>query len=109
MPELRAALEGEGYGDVRTVAQSGNVVLVSATSPPDLERELARVLRGSFGFEVKVVVRTREELAEVIARDPFGDQADDPSRYQVSFLGGHPDPTGVEELEASAVAPGAWP
>ena len=105
MAELRAALESAGYLDVRTLVQSGNVVLSSGAGPALLERNVGRVLREAFGFDIPVVARTRDELAEVIARDPFGDEATDPARYQVSFLGSEPDPAGAAELETADVAP----
>lgn len=105
MAELRAALSNAGYGDVRTVAQSGNVVLSSDAEPAALERELAATLRAAFGIDIPVVVRSRDELAAVVELDPLGDVADDPRRYQVSFLGGEPDRAAVAELERADVDP----
>ena len=105
MKGLRAALEQAGYAEVRTHLQSGNVLLTSDAEPAALERDLAETLRSTFGFDIAVVVRTRNELADVIAADPFGDEVDDPARYQVSFLSDEPDPERVEELERADVAP----
>jgi len=105
MGDLRAVLERAGYDDVRTLLQSGNVVLSSALDPETLERDLASMLCDAFGFHIAVVVRTRDELADVIARDPFAGEADDPGRYQVSFLSAEPDPARVDELERAAVPP----
>ena len=105
MQQLRDALTEAGYVDVRTLLQSGNVVLSSAASPAALERDLATTLHEEFGFEIAVAVRTRDELADVVASDPFADQADDPTRYQVSFLSGEPEPARVLELERTDVAP----
>lgn len=105
MQDLRAALETAGYADVRTLQQSGNVVLTSTAAPAELAHDLAVRLRAAFGLQIAVVVRTRDELADVVARDPFGDDADDPARYQVSFLSAEPDPAGVAELERADVAP----
>jgi uncharacterized protein (DUF1697 family) len=105
MKELRAALEKAGYEDVGTLVQSGNVVLTSTSAARALERDLADLLAAEFGFDIPVVVRTRDELAQVIARDPFSDVADDPRRYQVTFLSGKPVPSGVAELEGADVAP----
>ena len=102
-------LRDAGYDDVATLLQSGNVVLTSAVEPERLERDLADLLREEFGFDIAVVARTRDELAGVIADDPFGDEADDPARYQVSFLSAEPEAAGVAELEAADVAPSAWP
>ena len=105
MQDLRASLADAGYDDVRTLLQSGNVVLTSTADPATLERDLANTLRDAFGFDIAVLTRTRDELAEVIERDPFGEEADDPARYQVSFLSAEPDPADVEELERAKVAP----
>ena len=60
-----------------------------------LERELERVL----GMDVKVVVRTRDELAKAIDADPFGDAVDKPSWYQVTFLAAKPAAKVVRDLE----------
>jgi len=82
MAELRATLATAGYGEVRTHLQSGNVILDSAKKPATLERELEQLLR------VQIVVRTHDELVDVVARDPFGELASNGSRYFVTFLSG---------------------
>jgi uncharacterized protein (DUF1697 family) len=105
MAKLRTTLEEAGYQDVSTFLQSGNVVLKSTAKPAKLERDLAKTLREAFGFDISIVVRTRKELADVVARDPFGDEANDPRRYQVSFLSAKPKLARVKELEGAAVAP----
>jgi uncharacterized protein (DUF1697 family) len=87
MPELREALTSAGYEDVRTHLQSGNVVLATDEVPAvQLEAELEELIAGRLGVETPVLVRTHQELAAVVVRDPLGDVADDPKRYQVTFL-----------------------
>jgi uncharacterized protein (DUF1697 family) len=105
MARLRDALSAAGYADVRTLLQSGNVLLASERAPAALERELSALLHAEFGFDIPVVVRTRDELAAVIAGDPFGEVAEDPARYQVSFLSAAPDRAGVEQLVRADIAP----
>jgi uncharacterized protein (DUF1697 family) len=105
MADLRGLCEDLGYEDVRTYVQSGNVVLTSNASPGEIERELALEIATRLGVETDVIVRTREDLAGVIERDPFGDLVDEPKRYQVSFLSGEPDPALTRELEQLDVAP----
>lgn len=105
MRQLREALDKAGYQHVRTLLQSGNVVLSSNADAKTLECDLTRTLREAFGLEIAVVARTRDELAAVIARDPFDGQADDPARYQVSFLSAEPDLRRVRELEGAQVSP----
>ena len=105
MAELRELLSGLGYGDVRTLLQSGNVVLTSSAAPARLERELEKQLAAGLGMEIQVIVRTRDELAAVIEHNPLAGVADDPRRYQVSFLSAAPDREIVRELLAADVAP----
>jgi uncharacterized protein (DUF1697 family) len=105
MPELRKLLAGSGFDDVRTYLQSGNVVLSSNASPERVARKCERLIAEGFGFDVEVVVRTRDELAEVVQRNPLGDVAVNPKRYQVSFLAAELDRETVRKLEAAAVAP----
>jgi uncharacterized protein (DUF1697 family) len=82
MAELRSTLAEAGFGEPRTLGQSGNVVLETRKRPETLAREL-RALLG-----VEVVVRTREELAAVVAADPLAEVRRSGSRHLVTFLSG---------------------
>jgi uncharacterized protein (DUF1697 family) len=103
MPTLRAALERVGFTGARTYLQSGNIVLDSDAAEADLAGECAALLAAEFGVEVGVVVRTRDELAAVVARNPLARVAIDPKRYQVSFLERALDAPLLDELAALAV------
>ncbi len=80
--------------------QSGNVVLDSDASPEELARDCRRQIAERFGLDVDVVARTRDELAEVVRRNPLADIALDPKRYQVSFCATEPDGELVQRLQA---------
>ena len=103
MADLRTLLEDAGYDDVRTHLQSGNVVLSSPLSPRKLEAQLERQLAAGLGMDVQVLVRTRAELAKVVALDPLGKVATNPSRYLVSFLSKKLPAKLARELEAAGV------
>jgi uncharacterized protein (DUF1697 family) len=103
MAELRAALEEAGLDDVRTYLQSGNVVFSSGASSQRLARTCERAIASSFGLEIAVVVRTRDELAEIVRRNPLRRAAKDPKRYQVSFLSRKLDRKTAGRLEAAVV------
>ncbi len=102
MPDLRALLSDAGLEDVRTYVQSGNVVVTSDADASQLAAEAERVIADRFGFEVDVIARTGEELADVVARNPLAEVAVDPKRYQVSFLEAEPDPEVFERMAAMA-------
>jgi uncharacterized protein (DUF1697 family) len=64
-----------------------------------------KLIAERFGFDVDVIVRTADELAEVVRLNPLADVADDPKRYQVSFCDREPDAAAVDKV-AAAAAPG---
>lgn len=105
MGELRDLLTGLGYEDVRTYLQSGNVVLTSDRSDAQLERELEQQISAKLGVDTPIVVRTRDELADVVERDPLGDVVKDPKRYQVTFLSAALAPEPKRRLSGLDVAP----
>lgn len=102
MPALREAFAEAGFDDVRTYLQSGNVVVSSKAAPKTVAQRSSRLIADRFGLDIDVVVRTREELAEVVRRNPLGDVAKDPKRYQVSFLDRKPGREVVDKLAALA-------
>jgi uncharacterized protein (DUF1697 family) len=105
MPDLRAALSEAGFADVQTYVQSGNVVLSSRAAPAKVGARAERVIAERFGFDVDVIVRTADELADVVARNPLADVAVDPKRYQVSFLESEPDPEVLDRIAALKAEP----
>ena len=104
MPQLRESLTDAGFEDVQTYVQSGNVVLTSSAKPAKVAARAEELIAERFGFDVDVIVRTADELAEVVRLNPLADIADNPKRYQVSFCDGEPDPEAVEQI-AGAAAP----
>jgi uncharacterized protein (DUF1697 family) len=86
MADLRAWLTDLGYTDVRTLLQSGNVVLSTSKRPATVRKEVEAALLEGAGFTVDCVLRTAQELRAVVDADPFGDVVTDPSRYLVAFL-----------------------
>ena len=97
MPELRSALEDAGYKNVATLVQSGNIVLSSSKKPATVAREIGAVV-ADLGVDCAVVVRTRDELADVIERNPIPEGASKPKLLQVTFFSSEPDAALVEKL-----------
>ena len=102
MPALRELMTDAGFDDVRTYVQSGNVVLRSGLDPGAVARSSEARIAEVLGLEIAVVVRTRDELAAVVERNPLRDVAVNPKRYQVSFLNEALDPDSVQRLTALA-------
>lgn len=105
MADLRAHLAGLGYGDVRTLLQSGNVVLDAGAAPDRLAAELEHELADRFGVRSPVVVRTRQQLAKIVALDPLRDVVTEDKLYQVSFLSAKPAKGAIEKLAGADLEP----
>jgi uncharacterized protein (DUF1697 family) len=103
MPRLRELLAGAGYGDVLTLAASGNVVLSSRKRPASVATDVRRIVAGEFGVDTPVIVRTRAELAEVVERNPL--PTNRPKLLQVHFLSEAIAPERARSVEAAAKAP----
>jgi uncharacterized protein (DUF1697 family) len=78
------------------------VVLSTREPPAKLEGSCERLIEARFGLKVPVIVRTQDELAEVVRRNPLGKVASNPKRYQVSFLSEGLAPERIEELRGLA-------
>jgi uncharacterized protein (DUF1697 family) len=105
MPALRSALEDAGFGDVRTYLQSGNVVLSGAGKTADVTRKCERLIADRFGLDIRVVVRTKAELARAVKQNPLKTAVADPKRFQVSFLDGSVSAAVRRQLEEVRVDP----
>lgn len=104
MPELRTALEGNGFSGARTYLQSGNIVLASDDSPEVVAGTVQELVARHFALAIPVVVRSGEELAAVVGRNPLADVATNPKTYQVSFLATELPTPVVAALGATAVS-----
>jgi uncharacterized protein (DUF1697 family) len=76
MAELRALVTELGHTEVSTYIQSGNVLFTAAddASTDRIAAEMAAAISAQLGVTAPVVVLTRDELAAVIAANPFPDE-----------------------------------
>lgn len=81
MAQLRQLLEQHGYENVKTVLQSGNVVL-DAAEPAHIEK----IIKAGFGMDVRVMTRSHAELRKIVTDNPYKQHEDQPSKLAVAFL-----------------------
>ncbi len=93
MPQLRKALTAAGFEDVRTYVQSGNVVLGSRLrSAAKVGSAVRAVLVDEFGVDSPVLVRTPKQIRDILAWNPFPEQAAArPTTVQVIHLDAEPE------------------
>jgi uncharacterized protein (DUF1697 family) len=79
MIALREAFEAEGYRDVSTYIQSGNVLFGSDLARDSLEDELETMLRRRLGIPLVVAVRSHRQIRNIVHRSPegFGEEPED--------------------------------
>ena len=100
MGELREALEEAGFGEVRTLLQSGNVVVAHEGTAEEVEAVVRDVLASRFGLGVDVIVRDEDALRAIVADNPLRDVATDGSRQFVVFCSQPPDRARLPEVAA---------
>jgi len=87
MAALRDLVSNLGYGDVRTLLNSGNVVFtVPRTAPRDAASRIEDALTAEVGISARVTVLSSAELATVIEENPLLKYADNHSRLLVALL-----------------------
>jgi uncharacterized protein (DUF1697 family) len=87
MSDLRAAVESLGYGDVRTLLNSGNVVFtVPRGAKGDPAGRIERAVADRCGVASRVTVLSSTDVARIVAENPLVGVANDPSRLLVSIL-----------------------
>lgn len=85
MAELRAMVADLGYDDVVTLLNSGNVVFRGTGTAAAAAQRIAAGMTQTLGVTANVTVITGRELAAVVAENPLGAVATDPSRLLVAF------------------------
>jgi uncharacterized protein (DUF1697 family) len=100
MKDLTDVFVEAGCANVRTYIQSGNVVFTAAprviAKVPHL---VAAQIAKRFGYRTPVVLRTAEELSDVLSNNPFIAASTPEDYLHVMFLADLPDPGDVEKLD----------
>jgi uncharacterized protein (DUF1697 family) len=104
MADLRSLMAGLGHGDVVTYIQSGNVVFTAADATAGttaMADEISAAIAAKLGVIAPVIVLDRDELAEVIAANPFSLEPD-PKKVHAVVLSSPAAPDLTDRLNAAA-------
>lgn len=106
MARLKELMAAQGFTDVVTYLQSGNVVFGDGgRSIEENGQRLEKLLLEEFGFVVECVMRSAEDLEAIVKANPLPERVADPKRYVVVFFGQAPDAAVVASLKAEDFAP----
>lgn len=90
MDDLKRIASEVGLRSPRTFIASGNLLFLSDKKEAALKNDLERALEAHMGKPVGVMIRTAEELAEVVVANPFATEAG--NRVVAIFLDEAPPP-----------------
>ena len=75
MAELRELMTNIGFHHVKTYIQTGNIIFQSKIiNSTAIEGHIQRAIIDHFGFEVSVLVRTRDQLLKIFNDCPFTEE-----------------------------------
>lgn len=87
MPDLVRLMEALGFGRVRTVLQSGNVLFEAPEGDETaIASRIEAAIQQRMGFDVRVLVRTMAELEWLVIRNPLPEATAEPSRFMLTLL-----------------------
>jgi len=113
MADVRSLVSTLGYREVRTLLNSGNVVFtVPRGVRGDPAVRIHEALASRLGVSARVLVLSAAELGTVVAENPLGAVADNPSRLLVTILANPADrarlvPLGRQDWAPDALALGS--
>lgn len=89
--KLQGAFEKMGFKNVHTVIASGNVVFdFPSKDAAALEAKIEKALLKLLGFTSTTIIRSRDDLAKLIAKDPYKSADHSKKNYAlVTFLKEH--------------------
>jgi uncharacterized protein (DUF1697 family) len=101
MAEFRTLLEQNGFKNVRTYIQSGNIVFTHSESNIDtLTKQLEKIIQEHYSFEVPTLILTPNYLTSIFDANPFiADKSIDETKAIFTFLKSKPQHEKIEELK----------
>ncbi len=88
MTDLRSLCEAQGFRNPRTYIASGNVVFDADMDETEVRARLEAALQAYASKAIGAMVRSGEQMAAVLAANPFG--AAPPNKVMAIFLGEAP-------------------
>jgi uncharacterized protein (DUF1697 family) len=107
MSDLKSLTEELGWHQPQTYLQSGNLVFTTSDEI-DLGPKLQSALKDHFGYDIEVLIRTAQDMARIVVRNPFLLTNSDPKWMHVTFLKDSPTPQVALGLDLEAGGLDKW-
>jgi uncharacterized protein (DUF1697 family) len=87
MEILREILDALGFQNVKTYINSGNVIFETAeTADKEIAAKIEAAIEKEFGLKIKTIVRTIDEIENIVKNNPFAGQFENDKDLHVFFL-----------------------
>jgi len=109
MKDVAEIFAKAGCRHVTTYIQSGNVIF--SASPSLLNRIpqlVSKDIAARFGYEIPIIVRSSEEIAQIIRDNPFLQHGKPEETLHVYFLADPPTALAIKSLDPNRSAPDAF-
>lgn len=111
MSDLKALYEGLKFRDIVTYIQSGNVIFKTDTklTGTALAVKIEQALLKKYAFEIPVIVRSLDEIKQVLAANPFlKDKTVNREKLHVTFLSELPAEERTDSIKDVRFLPDAF-
>ncbi len=105
MKDLKMHFKNAGLSEVQTYIQSGNILFRSEADEKSLIELIEGILQSEFELTVPVIIRTSEELNNILSRLPFSEEevvraekSPDAESLYVALLRHNPSQENIEKL-----------
>ncbi|MBX7169715.1 MAG: DUF1697 domain-containing protein [Pyrinomonadaceae bacterium] len=87
METLREILSAEGFENVKTYIKSGNIIFETFESDNKrLTQQIEKAIEKEFGLSIKTMVRSTDEIKNIVKNNPFDGQFENDKDLHVFFL-----------------------
>lgn len=87
METLRETCSALGFENVKTYINSGNIIFETGkTDDKKLAAKIETAIETEFGLNIKVIVRTIDEIKEIVGNNPFDGEFENDKDVHVFFL-----------------------
>lgn len=101
MADLRNLLSTNGYINIQTYLQSGNIILESNKNSEQISTHIKEVIAKQYHFNIPVITITDSELQNCFSQNPFLEK-EDIKKLHVTFLSNTPKKSVINDLKIPA-------
>jgi len=101
MEELRKTFENEGFSNVKTYLQTGNIIFqTQENNNIILQEKISNIIKNKFNLDVPNIVLSKEKLETIIENNPFSkEKKTDETFLYITFLGETPKKIDLKQIE----------